>query len=154
MQARDIILIGVMALGLMACEPTVNHRGHVTEEQITDKVEVGKTTKKQVEREFGSPSSQSSFGDETWYYIQARKEANAFLRADITEQEVTGIVFDADGVVKEIQHYNKEDGKQVAIVEDTTPTEGHSLGFFEQVFGNLGRFNKPREVSARGPGRR
>lgn len=149
MQARRIILVLGTILMVGACDPIVDNRGHVSEEQVSDKVEIGKTTKDQVLSEFGSPSSQSNFGDETWYYIQSRKEAKAFLRPDITEQEVTGIIFDTDGIVKEVKHYGKEDGQEVAIVDETTPTEGHSLGFFEQLFGNLGRFNKDREVDPR-----
>jgi outer membrane protein assembly factor BamE (lipoprotein component of BamABCDE complex) len=153
MQARAIGGIVTAVWMLMACEPIVNHRGHVAEEKITEKVVVGQTSREEVMEIFGSPSSISNFGDETWYYIQVRKEAKAFLRPEITEQDVVRVVFDNEGTVKDVHQYGKEDAQDVAIVDDVTPTEGHSMGFFEQVFGNIGRFNKDREVDPNRPRR-
>jgi hypothetical protein len=34
-----------------------------------------------------------------------------------------------------------EDAQQVALNSNETPTAGKELGFFEQLFGNVGRFN-------------
>lgn len=138
---------------LMACEPIVHNRGHVAEDNIMDFVEVGKTRQSAILERFGSPSSRSNFGEQTWYYIQMRKEAKAFLAPEITDQEVVQIVFHPDQTVKSIDRYGKDDAREVAIVDEETPTEGHSLGFFEQVFGNIGRFNKDRTVDAQRPRR-
>lgn len=146
------LLVAVASLTLVACEPMVDRRGHIQDEKMKDAIIVGSTTKDEVMRQFGSPSSISSFGDETWYYIQARKQATAFLRPETTDQNVVQVVFDDAGTAKEVKSYNLDDKKEVVLVEQITPTEGHSLGFFEQVLGNLGRFNKPREMAP--PGRR
>lgn len=140
---------------LLACSPIVNHRGHTEKDKFDGQVKVGVDSKADIRSRFGSPSSASNFGEETWYYISARKETKAFFKPETTEQEVTQITFASDGLVKEIKQYSKEDGAQISAVEKTTPTEGHSLGFMEQVFGNLGRFNKDKSTSAppRRPGR-
>lgn len=90
----------------------------------------------------GSPSTRSSFGQEEWYYISIRKETVAFLESDIEKQDVVRFTFDDGGVVTAIDKFDKKDGRQVAIEDDRTPTAGHKLGFIEQVFGNIGRFNK------------
>lgn len=148
---RAAVLMAVMA-SLTACEPMVDRRGHITDHNMKDWVQVGSTTKDEVLREFGSPSTVSSFGDESWYYVQSRKEARGFLKPEITTQHVLQITFDEQGVVKETKGFDEKDRKEVAMVQKVTPTEGHSMGFFEQVLGNLGRFNKPREMST--PGRR
>lgn len=143
LQALAVVAVFLMA---MACEPIVAQRGHMDQDKLQEKLEVGKTTKSQVERLFGSPSSTSNFGDETWYYIQARKESEAFFRPEITYQHVLQVTFDESGLIKDIKHYGKDTSERVAIVEKTTPTEGHSMGFMEQVMGNVGRFNKDRDV--------
>lgn len=136
---------------LSACEPMVDRRGHVSEASIKDWVVVGSTTKDEVLREFGSPSTVSNFGDETWYYVESRKEGRGFLKPKTTNQKVVQLTFDEQGVISAADAYNGSDVKNVQMVQEVTPTEGHSLGFFEQVLGNLGRFNKPREAST--PGR-
>jgi hypothetical protein len=52
------------------------------------------------------------------------------------------IAFDANDVVSSVKQYSLADSKNIQIAERTTPTEGQHLGFFEQIFANLGRFNK------------
>ncbi len=151
MQVKSVIAGILCAVALSACEPIVNQRGHVSDDKIAERVFVGTTSKTEVMQMFGSPSSVSMFGDETWYYIQAQKEAKAFLAPEITEQKVTQIVFDASGVAKSVNGYGLDDKQDVAIVDKITPTEGHSLGFLEQTLGNLGRFNAPDEMKT--PGR-
>ena len=152
MQVRLFIILSITFM-LTACEPIVHNRGHVADDKIIDFVRVGETTQSAIRDRFGSPSSRSNFGDETWYYIQMRKEAKAFLAPEITKQDVVQITFYPDQTVKSIDQYGKGDARKVAIVDDETPTEGHSLGFFEQVFGNIGRFNKDRTVDANRPRR-
>ena len=107
---------------------------------------VGESQKEDVTRALGSPSSTSDFGEETWYYISARKERQAFFAPEVTDQKVVKITFDENGIMKSMKRYTLEDGKEVVMVEKTTPTEGHSLGFFEQILGNIGRFNKSQDA--------
>lgn len=121
------------------------------EAEIKDKILVGQTSKDDVLNELGSPSSQSSFGEETWYYITAHKETYAFLRPHIVDQNVVRIRFDGEGKVSAVDNYSLEDAREFDLVKRTTPTEGHTLGFIEQVIGNVGRFNSSETAA---PGRR
>lgn len=128
---------------LAACSPKVETRGYIQQGNWKDEIKIGQTNKQEVLDKFGSPSSQSSFGAETWYYVSTRKEAVGFMRPSIVSQDTVDITFDPSGVVSDVHFYDKDDGKDVALVKRTTPTEGHSLSFIDQTLGNLGRFNKP-----------
>ncbi|MDE3059936.1 MAG: outer membrane protein assembly factor BamE [Pseudomonadota bacterium] len=138
-----LFCITLFFLTIAGCSPKVDNRGYVSEQSIKDQIVVGQTTKDQVKEKLGSPSAQSSFGDENWYYITGRKEAYAFFRPSVVEQQVVRIAFDPSGVVTGVDAFNKDDGKDFAIAKGATPTEGHTLGFFEQALGNIGRFNNP-----------
>lgn len=140
--------------GVTACDPKVDTGGYVSEAPIKELISAGKSTRDEVLSKLGSPSSQSSFGEETWYYITDRKEAYAFLKPEVVEQEVTRITFDPSGVVSKVETYNKDDGAEFSLVKRTTPTEGHQLGFFEQIVGNIGRFNHPDSGTGVTPGRK
>ncbi|MFT6558806.1 outer membrane protein assembly factor BamE, partial [Sneathiella sp.] len=107
------------------------------------KLEPGITDKDGVIENLGSPSSISTFAEngEAWYYISKKTEHYAFLDKNVIEQNVIVIKFDENDVVEVIKNYDKESGKEIDIVERTTPTGGNELGFFEQIFGNFGRFN-------------
>jgi outer membrane protein assembly factor BamE (lipoprotein component of BamABCDE complex) len=136
---------------LAACSAKVDTRGYVSTGDIKTMVSVGQT-RDEVLTNLGSPSSQSSFGNETWYYISSRKEATAFLKPEVVKQDVTKIEFDTAGMVSKVETFNEENSQDIAIAKRKTPTEGHSLGFMEQLLGNVGRFNKPADNS--GPGSR
>ncbi|NBO18711.1 MAG: outer membrane protein assembly factor BamE, partial [Proteobacteria bacterium] len=105
-------------------------------------------SKDDVVSKLGSPSSQSSFGNEAWYYVTSRKEAWAFLPYEVAQQDVTRIEFGQDGKVAKVDSYDLSSSEDVAIVKRETQTEGHSLGFFEQILGNIGRFNSPASNSS------
>ena len=95
----------------------------------------------------GSPSSTSLYGGEVWYYISQEKERIAFLRPEIVEQTILAIHFTPNGLVSKVERHTKEDAQEVAIAEDITPTEGNTLGLWDQLLGNLGKFNKNAEMA-------
>ena len=142
---NNFILIAVlsMVLGLAACGPKVETGGYVTHEDIKTLITPGKSTKDDVQKTLGSPSSQSTFGDDAWYYITDRKESYAFLKFDTVEQNVVRIAFDDNGLVTKVEDYDLSKSEDIQIVKRETATEGHTLGFLEQMLGNIGRFNAP-----------
>ena len=140
---KKTLLILPLVLFATACSPKVENRGYIKQSNLKDEIVVGKTSKQEVLDKFGSPSTKSSFGAETWYYISSRKEAIGFMKPEITDQETFNISFDENDVVNSVSNNNKDDARDVEMVSRTTPTEGHSLSFIDQTIGNLGRFNKP-----------
>ena len=140
---------------LAACSPKVDTGGYIVESDLKSQVSQGQS-KEEVRQKLGSPSAQSSFGPETWYYIANRKEATGFFKPEVVQQDVLRIEFDQAGTVASIETYDKDDARQFDIVKRTTPTEGHRMGFIEQAVGNIGRFNAPggRQSNTNLPGRR
>lgn len=140
---RNTIFIGTLSLVLSSCEPVYEEKGYRLDEEQMAKVETGSATKDDVIEALGSPSSVATFPEqgEAWYYISKKTSHFAFLEKKLVDQNVIVIKFDENEVVKEIKNYNKDDRREVDTVERTTPTGGNELGFFEQIFGNFGRFN-------------
>jgi len=141
---RCIVFCAFLLCFITACVKTEETRGYVTEFSDFNSVEPGKTTKEEVIKALGSPSSTSSFGDETWYYIGMKMEKTAFLDPEIVKQNIFLVTFDDKGIVKEIGKKSEKDRRDIDISKETTPTEGNKVGVVEQFLGNLGRFN-PKE---------
>jgi outer membrane protein assembly factor BamE (lipoprotein component of BamABCDE complex) len=154
---KPVLLTMVMAcvsLLIAGCDPIVDARGYNTNESDFKQIVIGQSRMEDVVAILGSPSARSTFGDETWYYIQARKETRGLLAPEIAEQNVAAIRFDANQVVAAIESHTKADAVPVEMVEKTTPTEGRKLGVMEQLLGNVGRFSAPgRGMSDRNMGR-
>jgi outer membrane protein assembly factor BamE (lipoprotein component of BamABCDE complex) len=134
-----IIIISVFVTG---CVPAmVEKKGHVDNSGRLKQLQSGVTTREQVRELLGTPSISNNFGAETWYYISNRKESVAFLTPEIKDQNVIRIIFNNDGLIDKIEQYNTKDMQKIAIADEETPTEGQQMGFFEQILGNIGRFN-------------
>ena len=128
------------ALLLAACSPRVAVRGNLPREEQMSKIVVGKQNRHQVAEILGTPSTLGTFDDNVWYYISRKTEKYAFLEEKIVDQQVIAIYFDDKDIVQAIYHYDKDDLRQVGMVDRTTPTAGKELSVFEQLIGNLGRF--------------
>ncbi len=101
----------------------------------------GKTTKDQVVKILGTPSSVGVFNEKNWYYISERTKQFAFFKPQVTDQQVYVVSFNDDGVVKAVDHKKLQDGQEVVPVARVTPAPGRELTFLEQLLGNLGKFN-------------
>ena len=130
-------------LFLCACSPNVETQGHMLDDDWKNSVKQNVTTRDDVLAAFGSPSTVSSFGEETWYYISMQRKNRAFLKPAVTNDEIVQLTFNPDGTVKDITTYSQADMKDFSIADRTTPTEGHQMTVLEQTLGNLGRFNAP-----------
>ena len=140
---RTLLAGAVLALAVTAaaCAPRIDQRGNKPDEEQVVQINPGVDDKNRVAELIGTPSAISTFDDRTWYYISKRTETTAFFEPEVTDQEVLAINFDADGIVQNMRVYGQEDGRTIAYVDRTTPTEGNELTLIQQLLGNLGRFN-------------
>ncbi len=130
-----------VALTVAACSARIDQRGNKPDEEQVVLINPGVDDKNRVAELIGTPSAISTFDDRTWYYISKRTETTAFFEPEVVDQEVLAISFDENDVVENMRIYGQEDGRTIAYVERTTPTEGNELTLIQQFLGNLGRFN-------------
>ncbi len=126
---------------LTSCVTTEEERGYVTKFADFSKISTGISTKDDVRRIAGSPSSISTFGEERWYYIGMNLEKTAFSTPSIKTQDIYIVAFNKTGIVRAIGRNSGSNRRDIAISKEQTRTEGNSMGVVEQLLGNLGRFN-------------
>ena len=148
---RKLLVIAVIATTVTVvaagCAPRSANRGNIPAPSQLEKLQVGKHSKEYVRTLLGTPSTVGTFDKEVWYYIGRRTEKWAFFDESVIQQQVVAVYFDPTGKVEHIQKYDKNDSREVDLVEGKTPTSGRELGILEQVIGNLGRFNRPGSSS-------
>jgi len=149
--------VGASLLLLSACEPTTALRGNLPAPERLSQIEPGVTTKERVTHILGTPSSVATFDPDIWYYISRRTEQIAWTDPETVDQQVYIVSFNDKGVVKEVKKRGLEDRQVIEPVAKTTPSPGREMGFFEQLIGNLGRFNpvggqNSRNTGHTGPG--
>lgn len=147
---RIAILAPLLAALLVACAPRIQQQGNVPDAEQVVLIQPGIDDKNRVAELLGSPSTTSTFDADTWYYISRRTSQDAFWEPEVLDQSVLAIAFDTNGLVEDMKIYDQDDGRLVAMVDRTTPVYGNELTLFQQLLGNLGRFNTPKKT--RNPG--
>jgi len=131
-------LLGAFALG--GCTVDKQIHGYIIDPVETGAVTPGFDNMSSVANLLGNPSMVGTFEDDVWYYINEHARRRSFFKASATERTILAIHFDEVGLVEEIKTYTLADARKIKPRGDTTPTRGKKLGFFEQIFGNVGRF--------------
>jgi outer membrane protein assembly factor BamE (lipoprotein component of BamABCDE complex) len=129
-------------VSLVACVPNVDQRGNLPEPDKLAAIHPGSTTRDQVTKILGTPSSTGIFDDKRWYYISRKTKQVAFFDPDVLDQQVYIVSFNGQGVVQSVDHRGLKDGRDIEPAPGATPAPGRELTFLEQILGNIGRFNK------------
>ncbi len=133
-----VAIVGIA--GLSACSPRVAQRGAMPDIDAIAAIVPNKTTKSEVERSLGSPSSINMYGEETWMYVGETTETIAFFERDVNERSVLLVSFRDDGVVKDVLQHGLDAARNIEPVERETPTVGKDMTVIEQMMGNVNRF--------------
>ena len=131
--------VGALSLALSACASSEHVDGQLPNPEKLATVEVGVHTRDDVAKLIGSPSTIPPFDDNSWYYIKRVTQQVAFFEPVVMDQKIVAILFDKEGTVADIVLYHEEDGREIAMVERITPTQGRKLSVWEQLLSNFGR---------------
>ena len=137
-----LAILAAVALtgGLCACSPITSYSGFQAIDSDPKDVAVGTDTKSTVRAKLGSPSVQSTFDPNVWFYVNQVKERVAFRKPRVTARNVTAIAFNKDTeLVERVNVYTLKDGKVIAFNDRETPTRGREMTVLEQLLGSVGR---------------
>lgn len=139
---------------LSACTTIKQNNGAEIRQVKLDQI-TPESTKGDVFRLLGSPSTKSVYGQETWYYITSKLEKQLVRDDKILNQSIIAITFNEIDGVDNIEFYNTDDRREFATSKKVTPTAGKSLSVIEQILGNVGKFNTDdpnAAIGSRSPG--
>lgn len=134
-------LVLALVILTVACTPTRDFHGYLADETVPAEVEPGIDTRSSVLVRLGSPSTKGAFDNNTWIYITSLQERLAYYKPKVTARTVVAIRFSGEDVVDEVLAYNLDDGHVIRYASRETATRGRELGLWEQIFGNIGRYN-------------
>ena len=154
---RRTVLIGSLAavLPLGACSSGTNYgftlptssgmneeftRGFVMDDALIEKVKVGMDVQT-VLSILGTPSTTSTVGNRTFYYIsQTMRRRFQFQDPQTIDQQVLVIYFNKGFKVERIAHYGLQDGVIFDFIGRTTPAGGEEQSFLRNLFRGVTKF--------------
>ena len=138
---------GVAAGALAGCGETIApmtenfQRGYILDEAALEQVEPGMGAQAVLEL-MGTPSTVSTVGNQSWYYIsQTARRRAAFMRQQVVEQRVAAIYFTPSLRVERKALYGLEDGVVFDFISRETPTGGEEQSFLTQILRGSSSFN-------------
>ncbi|MGB1548450.1 MAG: outer membrane protein assembly factor BamE [Alphaproteobacteria bacterium] len=132
----------VMAWGTASCAARITTRGNVPDVDALASIRTGVQTREEVAELIGSPSTVTTFSDNTWYYISERIEDKTFSDPKVLDRKIIAIDFDANGTVENIRQYDIRHGLVVNVVARKTPTPGKELSAIESILGGIGTLSE------------
>ncbi|MFT0890879.1 outer membrane protein assembly factor BamE [Pseudochelatococcus sp. G4_1912] len=125
----------MLGLGLASCgsSETIS-RGYVIKEDALSRITPG-TSVEQVLTILGTPSTVSTVGNKTFYYISQKLQRTVqFIEPRIVDQRVVAVYFNQSFKVERVAHYGLQDGVVFDFISRTTPTSGAEQSFLTQLF--------------------
>jgi outer membrane protein assembly factor BamE (lipoprotein component of BamABCDE complex) len=116
-------------------------RGNFLDDDRLKTVQQNVSTKDEIQKTLGSPTTVDPFDDNTWFYIGEKTSTKSFLDPKVTARKVIVMHFNKEGVLQTAQQVDEKSGRRIDLVEKTTPTPGRDVNAFQQFLGNVGKYN-------------
>ena len=139
----------------------VKHHGVPFLEKKQTSLIVNKSNKNDIKKILGNPSTTSKFDSDVWIYIERKQTQSKFKnlgKMKIFKNDVLVLEIDNYGILKKKNFYNKDNMKNLKIVEATTQSGFKRNSFIyeflssmrQKVNDPLGqRAKKRKEISQR-----
>ena len=118
----------------------VKHHGVHFLEKKQEKLKISSTNKNDARKILGPPSTQSSFENEVWIYIERKttvSELKTFGKKKILANNVLVLEFDNRGLLTKKNFYDKDQMKKLKIAKETTEVLDKKNSFIRSVLTSL-----------------
>lgn len=139
------VLVTVVALS--ACAVRYRDHGYVPRDEDLARITVGESTREDVARAVGRPSTTGLLTGGAWYYVGSRFRLYGPREPEEIDRQVVAISFDDRGVVENVERFGLEDGQIVALSRRVTDSNIKGVGILRQLLGNLGNVSAAQLVN-------
>lgn len=141
---RGVIVLAVVVVA--ACTAQYRDHGFVPSDDDLTRIVVGESTRDDVGRIVGRPTSTGVLSGSGWYYVGSRFRHYGLREPREVERQVVAISFDEQGLVENVERYTLEDGRIVTISRRVTDSNVKGLSFLRQLLGNIGNLSADQIV--------
>jgi len=135
------VLFAAVALTTVAgCSNKDSYRGYMFDPALSDAILPGVDNRISVESTLGSPTLESTFDENVWYYVNRVDRNRSFYWPEPKSRKIMLVRFNNQGTVSEVTNYDLSSAQDIDPVKDRTRTRGSELSFFQELFMNVGRF--------------
>lgn len=146
---RTKLILLFLSISLCGCINREDHIGYSFPEGYEKHLKIGKTSRHRVFDVLVSPSTESNYGQITYYYVGQIQSIRTLEHPKVDKQNILALTFNKKGILQSIKHYNIADYKQLSYDERRTILKGNEMGVLEQMIHNIGRFGGKNKAANR-----
>ena len=135
--AAQWIAIGLAAAMLAGCEAHIEAHGHIVDRADIERIKPGVATRASIQQILGQPSFEGAFDSGRIYYLGDIMIQPAGGAKRTSSRTLLVLTLDSDDILREIEVRDESTGRQIAYLDEKSPTPGEKLTGIEQIFANL-----------------
>ena len=135
------IFICIMSFVLTSCSPTIQINGLSEVKFNKIKIEIGKTSKKDLIRKYGPPIFQSVFNDNIIYYVSHKTSYKLLDKLKTEKLLIYEIYLDKKNIVENFQEYSEKDALNIEISDKETRDDKDAVFVWKEILNNMRRKN-------------
>ena len=135
------IFICIMSFVLTSCSPTIQNNGLSEVKFNKIKIEIGKTSKKDLIRKYGPPIFQSVFNENVIYYVSHKTSYKLLDELKTKKLLIYEIYLNKKNIVKNFQEYSEKDALKVEISDKATGDGKDTIFIWKEILNNMRRKN-------------
>ena len=133
--------IYIMSFVLTSCSPTIQNNGLSEVKFNKIKIEIGKTSKKDLIRKYGPPIFQSVFNENVIYYVSHKTSYKLLDELKTKKLLIYEIYLNKKNIVKNFQEYSEKDALKVEISDKATGEGKDTIFIWKEILNNMRRKN-------------
>ncbi len=135
------IFICIMSFVLTSCSSTIQNNG-LSEVKFNEiKIEIGKTSKKDLTRKYGPPIFQSLFNDNIIYYVSHKTGYKLLDKFKTVKLSIYEIYLDKKNIVENFQEYSEKDALDIEISDKETGEDKDAVFILKEILNNMRKKN-------------
>ena len=135
------IFICITSFVLISCSPTIQNNGLSEVKFNKIKIEIGKTSKKDLIRKYGPPIFQSVFNENVIYYVSHKTSYKLLDESKTKKLLIYEIYLNKKNIVKNFQEYSEKDALKVEISDKATGDGKDTIFIWKEILNNMRRKN-------------
>ena len=135
------IFISIMSFVLISCSPTIQNNGLSEVKFNKIKIEIGKTSKKDLIRKYGPPIFQSVFNDNIIYYVSHKTSYKLLDKLKTEKLLIYEVYLNKKNIVENFKEYSEKDALNIEISDKVAGDGKDAVFIWKEILNNMRRKN-------------
>ena len=135
------LFIFIFSVILASCSPTIQNNGLSEVKFNKIKIEIGKTSKKDLTDKYGPPFFESVFNKNVIYYVSHKTSYKLLDKSKTKKLLLYEIILNDKNIVKNFQKFSEKDTVNISVSDKNSDEDKGAVFIFKEILNNMRKNN-------------